>query len=244
MNQQEFHKRPLTERLITRRVAAGYGLVSIVVIVMCAALISFIAQLSGLVHGMQIDEAAVKASSTLAASIREQYIHQAHWIIAGDNQHLEHDSEVVSRIDHEIEALAGLVPVAERERLAEVRRASSESDRLFRQHLVLARRHGNQQEVQRVHHQIELLTTTATTDADTLARAVEARMAQAHRSATRYIRLGLITGGLCVTVVLALSVMFTLRLRRAVLRPLDRLVRAANRFGSGDFADGLDVDDV
>lgn len=205
---------------------------------MCGALISLIAQISGLVHGMQRDEDAVKASNSLATSIREQYMHQAHWLIEGDS-HLDHYQELVVEIADETKALAPLVPPSEAERLVGVTRASVELDRLFREELIPAHRAGNQRAVLAAHHRLEAITAGATADADAIARAVEGRMAKAHRSATRYTRLGLIAGGVCVALVLALSAFFTVRLGRAVLRPLGQLVQAANRFGAGDFESTL-----
>ena len=223
-----------SQRLITRRVAAGFGLVSVVAIVMCGVLISLIAQVSGLVHGMQRDEAAIKASNTLATSIREQYIHQAHWIVEGD-AHLGHNSEIVERISQETTALAGLVPVSERERLARVADASKRLDEAFRE-LVRNPNSSDRAVLVKSHKTLESITSAATADADTIARSVEARMAMDHRSATRYTRLGLLVGGACVLLVLGVAAFFTIRLRRAVLKPLNELVRAANRFGTGDFA--------
>ena len=58
--------------------AMGFGLVSVVAILMCAMLITLLSQVAGQVDDMREDEAAIKASLALATSIREQYIHQAH----------------------------------------------------------------------------------------------------------------------------------------------------------------------
>jgi signal transduction histidine kinase len=61
-------------------------------------------------------------------------------------------------------------------------------------------------------------------------------MAHAHDHATRSTRMGLLGGGLCALLIVALSVAFTLRLRSVVLRPLQLLTDAALRYGRGDFA--------
>ncbi len=222
-------------RVIARRMAVGYGLVSIVAVAMCGILLSLISDVSGLVDHMRDDEAAIKGGLALSTSIREQYIHQAHWIIERDDEHLRRYEERLAQVKREVAALRPLVPAEHRERLENVARDSEELDRIFRTGIRPTAESGFRSDVRHLHEQANAVSRRASEAADTIARSVEARMAKSHMSATRSTTIALVTGAIGVSLILALSVMFTLRLRRSVLKPLDVLADAARRFGAGDF---------
>jgi signal transduction histidine kinase len=90
--------------------------------------------------------------------------------------------------------------------------------------------------MRRGHKQVEKLSVEAADHADALIVAVERRMAGAHVSATEATGLGLAAGAGGVLLILAMSLGNTLRLHKAVLRPLEQLAHAAQRFGAGDFS--------
>ncbi len=222
-------------RVIAKRLAVGFGLVSLVAVAMCAMLISLIAEVAGLVTSMRKDEAAIRESLTLATSVREQYMHQAHWIIERDDTHIEHYKEWVERVRNGVRVLRPLVPEGEAWRLDHVEENSRALDTLFFESIIPAVKGEDRAQLARHHKKAEGLSQQATKHADVIAKAVERRMASAHVSATKATQLGLLSGGMCVFLVLALSGAFTVRLRRAVLKPLEVLANAARRFGSGNF---------
>jgi signal transduction histidine kinase len=224
------------KRVIARRLAISFALVSVVAVVMCGMLIAIIGQVAGLVANMQTDEVAIRESLILATAVREQYIHQAHWIIEQDPDHLEHYEEWVQQVRHGAEKLKPLVPDAERWRVEQVLKDSEALDDVFRDLLVPAINRGEKASVVQHHKQADELSQRATKQADFIAQSVEQRMAMDHTSATRAAQAGLLTGATCVLLVLGLSVVFTIRLRLAVLQPLEVLSAAARRFGSGDFS--------
>ena len=226
---------PRPKRVIARRLAVSFALVSIVAVAMCGMLIAIIGQVSGLVAHMQTGETAIRESLVFATSMREQYIHQAHWIIEQDPHHLEHYEEWVEGVQRGGETLQELVPESDRWRVAEVLADSRALDKVFKDFLVPAMNRGDKTSVVKYHKQADELSQRATKQADFIARSVEQRMAMDHTSATQLTQAGLLTGATCVFLVLSLSVMFTIRLRRAVLNPLEVLSSAARRFGSGDF---------
>ncbi|MBT8453623.1 MAG: HAMP domain-containing protein [Deltaproteobacteria bacterium] len=223
------------KRVIARRLAISFALVSVVAVAMCGMLIALIGQVSGLVAHMQTGETAIRESLVFATSVREQYIHQAHWIIEQDPHHLKHYEEWVEGVRRGGEALQALVPESERWRVAQVIEDSRALDKIFKDFLVPAMNRGDRASVVKYHKQADELSQRATKQADFVARSVEQTMAMHHTSATRMTRAGLLTGATCVFLVLSLSVVFTIRLRRAVLNPLEVLSSAARRFGSGDF---------
>lgn len=223
------------KRVIARRLALSFALVSGVAIVMCAVLIALIAEVASLVANMQVGETAIRESLVLATAVREQYIHQAHWIIEQDPRHLEHYSEWVLRVQRGAEQLRPLVPEDERWRVEQVLQDSRALDEVFRTRLMPAVELGDQASIVERHKETDQLAARATKQADLIAGVVEQRMAMDHASATRAARIGLVAGATGILLVLVLSVVFTLRLRRAVLKPLEVLSAAARHFGSGDF---------
>ena len=224
-----------SRRVIARRLAVGFGLISFVAVAMCAILLSLIGEVSGLVREMRDDEAAIRGSLSLATAVREQYMHRAHWLIERDDDHLGHGNQWLDSVEQGVRTLRPLVPEAERYRLDRVQQDSRALEDLFRTTIRPAAEQGDRATVLDGHHRAQDISQQAAEQADAIALVVEQKMASAHRSATRATRLGLIGGGICVALVLALSIAFTIRLQRAVLRPLERLTAAARRFGSGDF---------
>lgn len=224
-----------TRGVIARRLAVGFGSVAVVAIAMCAMLISLIAEVSGLITDMRGDEVAIKESLTLAMAVREQYMHQAHWLIERDDEHLERSHRRLKSVERGIRVLRPLLPAPERYRLDAVASDSHALDDHFRDAIRPAARRSDMASVAREHHRAQQISQRASEQADAIARAVEHKMASSHASATRATRLGLLSGGFCILFVLALSVGHTLHLRRVVLKPLKHLSNAAHRYGAGEF---------
>jgi signal transduction histidine kinase len=185
---------------------------------------------------MREDEVAIRASLSLAQAIREQYIHQAHCIISGDSEHIEHYERWVEQISERLRELAPLVPSGERWRVEHVATGSQELDQLFTTSILPALARDDRASVVRTHRQLEALSTQSAEHADHIARSVEQRMAHAHIAATRATRRGLAVGAVGAVLVITLSIVYTIRLRRAVVQPLEVLANAAGRFGGGDLS--------
>jgi len=222
-------------RLITRQMALGFGAVSVVALAMCAILLAIINDVSTLVSGMRHDESSIRQGLELATAVREQSLAIAHSLVHADappgGAYDERRREVRSRLQQ----IAAVVPQAERWRLQVLGEKTQRMHDQFVSSSLPAAQRGDLEESRRVYREIEALGKDAAEHADALARAVESRMAHAHVLATDSTRLGLLAGGLCVLLVVSLSVGFTLRLRAAVLRPLVTLTEAARRFGRGEF---------
>jgi signal transduction histidine kinase len=202
---------------------------------MYALLLSLIGEVSGLVREMHGDEAAIRESFNLATAVREQYMHQAHWLIEREEEHLDHYARWFESVEQGIRILRPLVPEAERHRLDQIAADSRALDEVFRSTIRPAAERSDWKAVAKGHRKAQHISQRASSQADVIATVVERKMGSAHVSAIRATRFGLIAGALCVLLVLSLSVAFTARLRRAVIKPLELLSTAARRFGSGDF---------
>lgn len=229
--------RPLrADHVIGRRIALGFGLVAAVALIMCSSLLSVILSASNLVSAMRSDEHAIDQSHMLATAVREQYAHQAHTIIEATRSHLDHYQQWVERVKEIVRVLRPIVPEAERKRLAAVLADSERLDEIFRSDILPAVENDDHAALVRLHHQTDELSSHAATEADAIARAVDDGMVHAHVSAMHSTQVGLIAGGMCISIVLALAIGYTLHLRKAVLQPLAALADSARRFGDGDYS--------
>jgi len=227
--------RPRPRRVIAWRLALSFGLVSAVTVAMCGVLLSLIGEVSGLVHEMRADETAIKKSLSLATAVREQSMHQARWLIDRDPAYLDRHARALERLEQDIRTLRALVPEAEHQRLDQIAADSRALGEVFRDTIRPAAARGDSKAVAEGHRRAQEIAERAAGEADAIATLVERKMASEHASAIRATRLGLIAGAFFVLLVLSLSIAFTVRLRRAVLKPLEHLASAARRFGSGAF---------
>ena len=235
----EFSPKSQTQRVIARRLAVGFGSVSVVAIAMCLMLLSLINQVSGLIIDMRGDEAPTKESLSLTMAVREQYMEQVHWIMEQDSKYLATSHRRYEDILEGVRILRPFLPQEEHHRLDSVARHSRALDDLFRQNIQPAVTQGDTPRIAQEHRRAQQISQRATEQADAIARAMDHKMARTHVSATRATRLGLMGGGFFIILIVALSVGHTLRLRRVVLKPLDILSEAARRYGAGDFGHRL-----
>lgn len=222
--------------VLARRLAAGFAWVSLVALAMCLILEALLGTVETSVAEMQAGEATIRNGLDLAAAVREQYIHQAHVIVERSEHHMDHYPQWVAKVRTEATALRARLPASEHWRINAVLANSNKLDQLFRSALLPAIHRADFQDVLRQHHgEAEHFSAEAVAQADSLARSAEAGMADEHHHAIMASRLGLVTGAFGMVSVIALSVLYTRRLRSSLLSPLAALTAAANRFGKGEF---------
>lgn len=226
---------PLRDRgVLARRLGVSFARVVVVATAVCALLLVLLVRVGGYVRQMQHDETAIRQGLELAAAIREQYIHAAHSMVVGDESHMAHYDQWVEHVRVGVVALRDHVPPNERPRLDRIAEKSARADSLFRQEVLPALSRNETEKVREAHRRIEALFEDAASDADAVARIVEADMSHAHVDTTRvtYAAGALAVAGIVALVLL--SSWSTRRLRAAVLRPLAALVEAARKIGAGD----------
>jgi two-component system, NtrC family, sensor kinase len=223
------------ERFIAGQMALGFGAVTIVAVAMCAMLLSIIYDVSGMIASMRHDEGAIRQGLELATAVREFSSHISHTVIEADASHLDQVEQRREQVLTRIQQLTPYIPEQERFRLQKLREQTREMQRLLVRSALPAARRNDLVQVRKIHNQIEALAQNASKDADILAQAPASHMVHSHVMATSSTRRGLIGGGLCVALVIALSIGFTLHLRAVVLKPLSTLSQAAKRLGTGEF---------
>ncbi len=231
---------PFSRPVIARRLAGAFAVVGLAAFGMCSTLLVMLSSVADTMKSMRQGEAAMRDSLSLATAVREQYIHQAHTIIVGDREHLDHYEEWVRRVKAHAGALEGQVPPSDLALVKKVKQESQELDRLFKADLLPALDRGERASVERVHLKVEKISVSASANADAIAALAEQRMSAWHDAATEASRVGQFAGFGGMLVVILLSAVYTVRIRNSVVRPLESLAAAAKRFGEGRFESRVD----
>jgi signal transduction histidine kinase len=225
-----------------RRLTLGFG--SLVAILAAASWLA-IAGLSR-VHGgleqMQAQEVGVRLSLELASAVRDQYAHQAHTIIIGDESHLGFYAEASRRVRELTAQVRARAPAPDaRAALDEIDRASDELDGIFRDRIVPAVRRGEREGVQAEHARAQLVVTRIQDQTEALVRSFEREMAaaQAEVSAVERRTFGWLVALLIGAPLLAAGV--TIYVARSIAVPLGRLRDGAARLAAGDLDARIDV---
>ena len=227
---------------IGRKLAYSFALVSVLAAMQCVIHVLLISNVAGAVAEMRGHEGLIREGLDLATAVREQYIHAAHNIAQGDRSHLDHYGEWVDRIAKGSARLSAIVTGSERSDLERIVAASREFDDIFRTQILPALDRNDTATVRRVHSQSEPILGRAAHRADALARGFERRMSHAHVSTTRVTHLGATLAVLGILLIVAVAIIATRQIRRAVIEPLGRLAQAAVEVGKGRFE--LSVDSV
>ena len=223
-------------RFIARQLVLGFGSVTVVAVAMCSMLVVVIHEVAGLVESMRDGETSIRQGIEISTAVREMSIHSAHKVIEGDGSHLDHYNGWRREVQSRAKALAARIPPAKGRELELLVETTEAMHKVLLGSALPAARRGDMEAVRRYHRELQRLGENAARRADNVATQTTQQMAHAHDDATRTTRIGLIGGGLCAFAIIALSVVFTVRLGSAVLRPLRRLTDAASHYGRGDFA--------
>jgi two-component system NtrC family sensor kinase len=220
---------------IGRKLAFAFALVSILAALQCVAHVLLISNVAGSVAEMRGHEGLIRQGLDLATAVREQYIHAAHNIAQGDRSHLDHYGEWVKRVEAGSKQLTAIVTASERADLERIALASREFDSIFRDQILPALDQNDTATVRRLHSQIEPILGRAAHLSDTLARGFERRMSHAHISTTKVTHAGALLAVFGILLIVAVAVIATHQIRRAVIQPLSRLASAAFEVGQGRF---------
>jgi two-component system NtrC family sensor kinase len=225
-----------------RKLLLGFG----ALVLVCAA--SSYLTLAGLgridvaLDQTKAEEERVRLALELASAVRDQYAHQAHTIIIGDESHLGFYRQAHERVLALTAELRGKAHAREEQaRVDEIDRASGELDAIFRRRIVPAVMRGDRPLVQAEHARAQLVVTRIQQAAADLVRRSEARIVATRSAASKVIRRThyLIFALLIGTPLLAAAVTYSIG--RSIARPIGKLREGAQRLGSGDLDTHIDV---
>jgi signal transduction histidine kinase len=205
--------------------------------------LAHVRQIHGGLMRMKRHEEGVRVALELASAVRDQYAHQAHTIILGNDSHLAFYSDA----ERHVIGLTALVRehavrADERAWVADIERATEELDRIFRSRIVPAVLERDVANVQAEHARAQLVVTLIQDRADRLVDRFEASIGEFQQgvsalqtSAYRWTIFFVLFAPLLAVVVGAYVL-------RSVARPVARLQLGAARLAGGDLDTRIDID--
>ncbi len=227
---------------ISRLLLLTFGLLSLVFGAGTYFTTRGLTDLHTLLHEVRHSQASLRPALELCAAVRDQYAHQAHTIILGDESHLGEYRRARERVTALVRSLRASGANKEISTVDQIARASAELDGLFLSRIVPAVKAGDGTAVREAHARALEIVGGIQADTDRLAQRLEARMAdfEAHASVVQHatvrwtllllISATLLAGGLGIVI------------SRRLGRRVRRLEEGARRLGGGDLSTRIPVD--
>jgi len=225
-----------------QRIALGLGALVLLLVAASAATIAGSARIHRVMVETAGREAAVRLSLELASAVRDQYAHQAHTIIIGDESHLGFYGEARARVLALTGALSAAAGGAEERALVDrIEAESGRLDRIFREAIVPAVLRGDRATVQDEHARAQLVVTGIQDLTGALVARSEAEIqaARAEAEAVERRTLWLLVALLVAAPLLAAGV--ALSTARSIAVPVAQLEAGAARIAEGDLETRLEV---
>jgi signal transduction histidine kinase len=192
---------------------------------------------------MKEQEQGVRLSLELASAVRDQYAHQAHTIILGNDSHLKFYDTAEKRVIELTQTLRGRVTSPEeRAWVDDISRATADLDQIFRRRIVPAVLRRSEADVQAEHAKAQVQVSLIQERTDRLVGRfetgidrVEARVGALQHEAFRWTLFFLVGAPVLAAAVGAYVF-------RSVARPVGRLRDGAARVAAGDLDARIDVD--
>jgi signal transduction histidine kinase len=219
----------------SNRLALGLGaLVLLLVLASGAAIVGSARIHRGIDEAIRREE-GVRLSLALASAVRDQYAHQAHTIIIGDESHLGlygGARETVLRLTASLRRVAERPE--ERALVDEIEGESDRLDRIFRESIVPAVLRGERGEVQAEHDRAQLVVTRIQDLTGELVHRFTAQIEATRAEAALIERrtLAVLVALLAAAPVVAAVVSFTIA--RSIAVPVAQLQAGAARIAAGD----------
>ncbi|MHB8875407.1 MAG: sensor histidine kinase [Myxococcaceae bacterium] len=193
-------------------------------------------------HDLKSHEASVRDALQLASAVRDQYAHQAHTIIIGNDSHLRFYDEARRRVLALTERVrANATGEEERGWVKEIDQASVELDRVFRDAILPAVLKNDRPTVEIEHGRGLELVSLIQDRADRLAARFEASIGdfEEHAGAVQQGTFLWTLALLCGATLFAAAV--GVYIGRSVARPIARLEAGAARLAQGDLSTRIEI---
>jgi two-component system NtrC family sensor kinase len=196
----------------------------------------------GLLH-MKEHEEGVRVALELASAVRDQYAHQAHTIILGDDSHLPFYADAQRHVTHLTELVREHAKrPEERAWVTDIERATGDLDRIFRGRIVPAVLRRDVADVQEEHARAQLVVSLIQDRADRLVDRLEASIGEFQHDVAALQAAAYRWTIFFVVFAPLLAVLVGAYVLRSVARPVARLQAGAARLAGGDLDTRIDVD--
>jgi two-component system NtrC family sensor kinase len=222
----------------------GLGLGSLVLLLAAASAAAMVG--SARIHGAMAEtlrrEEGVRLSLELASAVRDQYAHQAHTIIIGDQSHLAFYGEARDTVLRLTRTLREATDRPEERALVDrIEAESARLDRIFREAIVPAVVRGDRTEVQEEHGRAQLVVTRIQDLTQELVQRFERQIEAARAGAERVERNTLLVLVAILAAAPLLAAAVSLAIARSITVPVAQLQAGAARIAEGDLDARIEV---
>lgn len=226
-----------------RRLALAFGALIAVYGLASAAGLWGLAEIHDGLHRTRAQADGMRVAMELASAVRDQYAHQAHTIIIGDQSHLAFYAEAEKRVLQ----LAGEVRrhVDRPDELAwvdDIEKATAELDEIFRQHILPAVLRGESAGVRAEHARAQLVVTRIQDRTDRLVERFERAIGDMQGRVNAVERRTVLWTLAFVLGAPLMAAAVGWYLVRSVAQPVARLHAGAERIARGDLDTRIEID--
>ena len=226
-----------------RRLLVGFGLLVLMIVATSWLALAGLGSMRAATERMDGEEESVRLALELASAVRDQYAHQAHTIIIGDESHLGFYARAEERVLEITQALKARARAGTaRSAMEDIEAASAELDQIFRRSIVPAVVRKDTAFVRAEHARAQLVVTRIQDRTEELVGAFEASIAAARaevdavqRRTYRWI-VALLVGAPLLAAAVSVAI------GRSIAGPLARLQAGAARLAAGDLEAHIDLD--
>ncbi len=227
----------------TRRLLTAFAVFFVIIGAASYFALAGLVEVHESMHSVATYNAGVRTALTLASAVRDQYAHQAHTIILGNDSHLGFHKQAGDNVHALIRQLARELKDPEQQTLIqEITRSSQELDQIFLEQIVPAVLKKDHETVGREHARVLQVVSSIQDRADSIAARYGMAIARSEEHAAvveqtsfRYVTIS----QLCA---ILFAVAMAVYIGRSVARPLGRLQAGAARLGSGDLNTVIRID--
>jgi two-component system, NtrC family, sensor kinase len=225
-----------------RRLALGFGALVLLIAAASGVALAGSARVHAGLEETKRREEGVRLSLELASAVRDQYAHQAHTIIIGDDSHLAFYAEARGTVTRLTRALRQAAEGPQERALVDaIDEESGRLDEAFRSRIVPAVIRGERADVEEEHGRAQLLVSRIQDLTQALVerfeasiRAVRAEVEEVERRTRRFL-LALLVAAPLVAIVVSVVI------GRSVAAPVARLEQGAARMAAGDLDARIEV---
>jgi two-component system NtrC family sensor kinase len=222
-------------RTTARRIAGAFGLVLLLFALALVVMIVALDRIGAAERKVARLDRAKHAGHHAAAMAREQYMHQAHTMLAWDGSHMDHYAETAKaarqatdHLEHEVIGHPGAAQAKEISRLV------AESDRRFREEVWPAIQRDDRSRMAELHHMTEHPVEEVVELNTKLNRTLEAESDEAQQAAEQIRSTARVAVIACFALAIAAAAAVGYYLMRSISRPVAALRASALRIGAGD----------
>lgn len=229
-------------RTTARRIAGAFGLVLLLFGLALVVIVISLAKIGGAERDVARLDHAKHAGHHAAAMAREQYMHQAHTMLAWNDSHLGHYARTAAAArqaaEHLAREVAGQPGEAQARQIAEL---IAENDRQFREEVLPAIQRDDRTRMPDLNERTEELVERVVDLNTQLNEALEQRSESARKDAERIRATARIAVLACFALAIAAAAAVGFHLLRSISRPVAALRAGAMKIGAGDLSVRIDM---